>query len=158
MLRKKDHGFTLIELMIVVLIVAILVAIAIPTFLGQRKEAEDSAAKSNLRNALATEKAYYGGGAGVFTADLDVLSSIEPSLFNVTSASPAVNTFDPVVVTVDGTGSTVCIVAATPRAEYLAIWQNDQSGTQFGRHSTNPFSSCSASGPPGVGTWSGSSW
>ncbi len=158
MLRKKDHGFTLIELMIVVLIVAILVAIAIPTFLGQRKEAEDSAAKSNLRNALATEKAYYAGGAGVFTADLDVLSSIEPSLFNVTGASPAVNTFDPVVVTVDGTGSTVCIVAATPRAEYLAIWQNDQSGTQFGRHSTNPFSSCSASGPPGVGTWSGSSW
>ena len=158
MLKKKEHGFTLIELMIVVLIVAILVAIAIPTFLGQRKGAEDSAAKSNLRNALATEKAYYAGGAGVFTADLDTLSAIEPSLFNVTGASPAVNTFDPVVVTVDGTGATVCIVASTPRGEYMAIWQNDQSGTQFGRHTTNPFSSCSASGPPGVGTWSGSGW
>ena len=123
MLRKKDQGFTLIELMIVVLIVAILVAIAIPTFLGQRKEAEDSAAKSNLRNALATEKAYYAGGAGAFTDDLDTLSSIEPSLFNVTGASPAVNTFDPVVVTVDGAAATVCIVAATPRGEYLAIWE-----------------------------------
>ena len=158
MLKKKDHGFTLIELMIVVLIVAILVAIAIPTFLGQRKEAEDAAAKSNLRNALATEKAYYAGGASVFTDDLDTLSAIEPSLFNVTGASPAVNTFDPVVVTIDGTGATVCIVAVTPRGEYLGIWQNDRSGTQFGRHSSNPFSTCSAGGPPGVGTWSGSGW
>lgn len=157
-MKRQDHGFTLIELMIVVLIVAVLVAIAIPTFLGQRKEAEDSAAKSNLRNALATEKAYYAGGASVFTDDLDILHGIEPSLFNVTDASPAVNTFDPVVVTIDGTGNTVCIVAATPRGEYLAIWQNDQSGTQFGRHSTNPFSTCSAAGPPGVGTWSLNSW
>lgn len=158
MLREKDRGFTLIELMIVVLIVAILVAIAIPTFLGQRKEAEDSAAKSNLRNALATEKAYYAGGAAAFTDDLDTLNAIEPSLFNVTGASPAVNTFDPVVVTVDATAETVCIVAVTPRGDYLAIWQNDQSGTQFGRHTTNPFSSCDPSAPPAVGVWSGSGW
>jgi type IV pilus assembly protein PilA len=158
MLRQKEHGFTLVELMIVVLIIAVLVAVAIPTFLGQRKEAEDSAAKSNLRNALATEKAYYAGGANVFTDDLDVLNSIEPSLFNVTGASPAVNTFDPIVVTTDATGATVCLVAVTPRGEYMAIWQNDQSGTQFGRHTTNPFASCDASGPPAVGVWSASGW
>jgi type IV pilus assembly protein PilA len=158
MQRTSDRGFTLIELMIVVLIVAILVAIAIPTFLGQRKEAEDTAAKSNLRNALTTEKAIYAGGLEAFTTDLDLLSSVEPSLFNVTGASPAVNTFDPVVLTIDGLGQTVCIVAQTPRGEYLAIWENDSSGTQFGRHSTNPFSSCSASGPPGVGTWTANGW
>lgn len=158
MLKKTDRGFTLIELMIVVLIVAILIAIAIPTFLGQRKEAEDSAAKSNLRNALTTEKALYTGGLQAFTDDLDLLSSVEPSLFNVTGASPAVNTFDPVVVTIDALGETVCIVAATPRGEYLAIWENEASGTQYGRHSNNPFSTCSAAGPPGVGTWTSNSW
>lgn len=156
--RKSEHGFTLIELMIVVLIVAILIAIAIPTFLGQRKEAEDAAAKSNLRNALATEKAYYAGGAGTFTTDLDLLSSIEPSLFNVTGASPAVNTFDPVVVTTDGPGTTVCIVAVTPGGEYLAIWESETAGTRFGRHTTNPFATCSAAGPPAVGVWSANGW
>lgn len=155
---KNDRGFTLIELMIVVLIVAILVAIAIPTFLGQRKEAEDSAAKSNLRNALTTEKALYAGGLEAFTTDLDVLSAVEPSLFNVTGASPAVNTFDPVVVTTDGLGETVCIVALTPRGQYMAIWENESAGTQFGRHTTNPFTTCSASGPPAVGTWQGNGW
>ncbi len=158
MLRKDDRGFTLIELMIVVLIVAILVAIAIPTFLGQRKEAEDSAAKSNLRNALTTEKAFYAGGAQTFTTDLDLLQAIEPSLFNVTGASPAVNTFDPVVLSMDGAGETICIVALTPRGEYMAIWENHAAGTQFGRHSTNPFSTCSASGPPAAGTWTLNSW
>ncbi len=158
MQTRNDRGFTLIELMIVVLIVAILIAIAIPTFLGQRKEAEDSAAKSNLRNALTTEKAFYAGGGEAFTNDLDLLSAIEPSLFNVTGASPAVNTFDPVVVTIDGAGQTVCIVAVTPRGQYMAIWENSSGGTEYGRHSTNPFGSCSATGPPAAGTWSAAGW
>jgi type IV pilus assembly protein PilA len=157
MTRHDDRGFTLIELMIVVLIVAILVAIAIPTFLGQRSSAEDAAAKSALRNALTTEKAYFSG-AEAFTDDLDVLSEIEPSLFNVTGASPAVNTFDPVVVTIEPAGQAVCLVAQTPRGVFMAIWEGVASGTQFGIHTSNPFATCSAAGPPAVGTWSLNSW
>src|SRR3989442_1790077 len=57
--EAKEEGFTLIELMVVVLIIAILIAIAIPTFLGARKRAQDRAAQSNLRNALTAEKVYY---------------------------------------------------------------------------------------------------
>ena len=55
-LKDREEGFTLIELMVVVLIIAILIAIAIPTFLGARKRAQDRAAQSNLRNALTAEK------------------------------------------------------------------------------------------------------
>jgi type IV pilus assembly protein PilA len=57
--RGREEGFTLIELMVVVLIIAILIAIAIPTFLGARKRAQDKQAQSNLRNALTAEKTYY---------------------------------------------------------------------------------------------------
>jgi len=53
----EDAGFTLIEIMVVVLILAILLAIAIPTFLGVTGGANDRAAQSNLNTALTTVKA-----------------------------------------------------------------------------------------------------
>ncbi len=57
--RDEEEGFTLIELMVVVLIIAILIAIAIPTFLGARSRAQDRAAQSDLRNGLTAEKTVY---------------------------------------------------------------------------------------------------
>ena len=57
--EAADAGFTLIELMVVLLIIAILLAIAIPTFLGVSGSANDRAAQSNLTNALTEVKALY---------------------------------------------------------------------------------------------------
>ena len=54
---SADAGFTLIELMVVLLILAILLAIAIPTFLGVTGGANDRAAQSNINTALTTAKA-----------------------------------------------------------------------------------------------------
>ena len=75
----NDEGFTLVELMVVVLIIAILVAIAIPTFLGARSSAQDRAAQSNLRNALTAEKVFYVDNE-VYTNVVADLQAIEPSL------------------------------------------------------------------------------
>src|SRR5213082_2809434 len=91
--EREERGFTLIELMVVVLIIAILIAIAIPTFLGARQRAQDRAAQSNLRNAFAAEKVVYTDNQ-VFTTNTGTLSGIEPSLnyvaaANVTAAADA---------------------------------------------------------------------
>jgi type IV pilus assembly protein PilA len=61
--QAREAGFTLIELMVVLLIIAILLAIAIPTFLGVANSAGDRAAQSNLTNALTEVKALYQNSA-----------------------------------------------------------------------------------------------
>jgi prepilin-type N-terminal cleavage/methylation domain len=57
-LRKKTKGFTLIELMIVVAIIGILAAIAIPNFLRYQAKSKQSEAKANLGAIFTSETSY----------------------------------------------------------------------------------------------------
>lgn len=59
MLRNKK-GFTLIELMIVVAIIGILAAIAIPNFLKFQAKSKQSEAKTNLKGIYTAETSYFG--------------------------------------------------------------------------------------------------
>jgi type IV pilus assembly protein PilA len=96
----EDAGFTLIELMVVLLILAILLAIAIPTFLGVTKSANDRASQSNLNTALTNAKSlfqnnqqsyaltttgstYTGTNAALFASSLQ---TAEPSLYFTSGA------------------------------------------------------------------------
>jgi len=56
--RKNQKGFTLIELLIVVAIIGILAAIAIPQFASYRQKAYNSAAQSDLKNLKTGMEAY----------------------------------------------------------------------------------------------------
>jgi prepilin-type N-terminal cleavage/methylation domain-containing protein len=80
--EEREGGFTLIELMVVVMIIAILVGIAIPAFLGARKRAQDTASKSNLRNGLSTAQTVFTDNQSYgTTAELvAALALEEPSL------------------------------------------------------------------------------
>ena len=91
--RNEDSGFTLIELMVVVLIIAILVAIAVPTFLGARTRGQDRAAQSTAKNALTagrvhvTDVGTFEDGACASSILSGCLTAIETSIVFQASAS-----------------------------------------------------------------------
>jgi prepilin-type N-terminal cleavage/methylation domain-containing protein len=81
----RSDGFTLVELMVVVLAIAILLAIAIPTFLGARARSHDAAAKSSLRVAIEVVAAAGADGAPLNTPTL--MAAEEASLHYTLGAS-----------------------------------------------------------------------
>src|SRR3974390_1196322 len=68
MIKKLQKGFTLIELMIVVAIIGILAAIAIPNFIRFQAKSKQSEAKTNLKAIFTAQKSYYGERDGYSTS------------------------------------------------------------------------------------------
>ena len=118
-----DAGFTLMEPMVVLLIMAILLAIAIPTFLGVSSSANDRAAQSNLNTALTNAKSYYNSNSQTFTgvttgALVTALQGQEPSVSWVTGPSTGSGVIS-VDVATDGNGIVLASLSKTNTCWYL---------------------------------------
>ena len=124
---KSEKGFTLIELLVVIIIIAILAAIAIPTFLGQRQKAQDSAAKSLVRNAMTAVESAYVDTRSFLDVDHDMLvpsSRRSTSLLEPWASSP------PLLPTAEADADAVDFTADT--ADVYAVGTVSLSDKTFG--------------------------
>lgn len=135
--RDPEDGFTLIELMVVVLIIAILLAVAIPTFLSARTRSQDRATQSNLRHAFTGAKALYTDKQDYTQVTIAELQADEPSMTFHDASSPSVGPKDIAVNEVDATTVVLAAKSGSGNCWLLKEVLTGSGGTFFGTHGSN---------------------
>lgn len=108
---RSEGGFTLIEILVVVMIIGILAAIAIPSFINQTSKGRDAAAKVMGRTAQQAIETYYTD-AKSYNTDAATLRGIEPALGNAVNLTVS-GTIDSYTISSDSTASPAEIFTVT---------------------------------------------
>ena len=150
-LGQDEEGFSLIELMVVVLVIAVLLGVAVPAFLGSRDRANDRAVTSNVRNAFTAARVFYDDKQ-VYTDDTGALSGVEPSLHWTNTpllGHEAPGTVYVEVQDIPGVGQTVVVVGRS-RAGRCFYLRDVMAGSSAGTHYQSAVptgAACSVPGP-----------
>jgi len=84
---EREGGFTLVELLVVMIIIAILLAIAIPSYLGFRDRANMKVAEANVREAVPAAEAFFVDNGDYTTMDLGALQAIDQGVSDLVSVN-----------------------------------------------------------------------
>ncbi|HXH60790.1 MAG TPA: prepilin-type N-terminal cleavage/methylation domain-containing protein [Fimbriimonadaceae bacterium] len=102
MKRNKRTGFTLVEIMIVVLIIGILLAIAVPNFIKARQNSRLQSIVANLKQ-IETAKEQWAMENGKAGADVPVQADLAPTYMKTWPVGPVVGVYLPNAVDADPT-------------------------------------------------------
>jgi len=104
---KKSKGFTLIELMIVVAIIGILAAVAIPKFANLIRQANEASCKGNLGAIRSALSIYYGANEGLWPVTIKHADFTSSYMAEIPTAKPGDGTAS-ATVSVEETGTAAC--------------------------------------------------
>ena len=154
-MRSAERGFSLVELMVVVLVIAILIAIAIPTFLGAREQAQDRGGQSSLRNALTAAITIRADDGDYANADYLALEDEEPRFEYL---PPGTKSEGQNEISVDPGGITIWVGALeSDSGDCFYLLDDLSSGTWY---SSTLGGNCTALAKPGYpgASWRQNSW
>ena len=118
---SSEQGFTLIELLVVIVILGILVAIAVPAYLSFRGNAQDAAAKSNVRSAIPAAEGYYQdptmGNGTYYNTGVSTGGTMTPA--DLAQVAPGVSPGVTVMTINGGQGYCLGDVNGTKKAYYV---------------------------------------
>jgi type IV pilus assembly protein PilA len=141
--RFDDHrGFTLVEILVVILIIGILAALAIPSFFQQKNKANDAGAKVIVRTAQTVMEDWATNNNGSYSgATLSALNSLEPGLITSSSSQAYLQS----VIVPSATVYTVVAYQPTTGDSYSVV----DSGSVVNRYCTTAGNG----GCPSGGSW-----
>jgi type IV pilus assembly protein PilA len=133
--EDREAGFTLIEVMVVVMIIGILLAVGVPTFLGARSRAQDRSAQSSIRIGQTTALVVFTDTGDLDDVDTTKMAATEPGVTWVggTTASASEDT---VSVGVNTAGSELGAAAMSDSGTCFYIRLRESASTLYGESTT----------------------